>query len=109
MGVSSCTGPICEVGVLDYNVGWGVGCVGSSLRAPVPSSKLQVSVSAEAPALEEYKHSASVQSLLLLLETGYRLNAGTKSGTVWGANAYGVVGLHQVKRTHNHNFCHHLG
>ena len=31
---------------------------------------LQVSVSVEAPALEEYKHSASVQSLLLLLETG---------------------------------------
>ena len=22
---------------LDYNAGWGVGCVGSSLRAPVPS------------------------------------------------------------------------
>ena len=38
MGVSSCTGPIYEVGVLDYNAGWGgVGCVGSSLRAPVPS------------------------------------------------------------------------
>ena len=31
---------------------------------------LQVNVSAEAPSLEEYKHSASVQSLLLLLETG---------------------------------------
>ena len=30
MGVSLCTGPICEVGVLDYNAGWGVGCVGSS-------------------------------------------------------------------------------
>ena len=30
----------------------------------------QVSVSAEASTLEEYKHSASVQSLLLLLETG---------------------------------------
>ena len=30
----------------------------------------QVSVSAEAPALEEYKHSASAQSLFLLLETG---------------------------------------
>ena len=31
----------------------------------------QVSVSAEAPILEEYKHSASAQSLLLLLETGW--------------------------------------
>ena len=39
MGVSLCTGPICEVGVLDYDAGWGVGCVGSSLRAPVPSSR----------------------------------------------------------------------
>ena len=71
MGVSSCTGPICEVGALDYNAGWGVGCVGRSLRAPVPLHSnlldLQVSISAEAPALEEYKHSASVQSLLLLL------------------------------------------
>ena len=72
MGVSSCTGPICEGGVLSCNAGWGVGHVGSSLRAPVSSGKLQVSVSAEAPAPEEYKHSASVQSLLLLLETGYR-------------------------------------
>ena len=60
MSVSLCTGPICEGGVLDYNAGWEVGCVGSSLRAPVPSSNLQVSFSAEAPALEEYKHSASV-------------------------------------------------
>ena len=81
MGVSSCTGPICERGVLDYNAGWGVGCVGSSLRAPVPSGKLQVSVSTEAPAPEEYKHSASVQSLLLLLETGYGLNTATNSRT----------------------------
>ena len=40
---------------------------------------LQVSVSAEAPALEEYKHLASAQSLLLLLKTGYGLNTGTKS------------------------------
>ena len=79
MGVSLCT--ICEVGVLDYNAGWGVGCVGSSLRAPVPSGKSQVSVSTEAPALEEYKHSASVQSLFLLLETGYGLNTGTKLRT----------------------------
>ena len=31
---------------------------------------LQISVSAEAPVLEEYKHSASVQSLPLLLESG---------------------------------------
>ena len=109
MGVISCTGPICEVGVLDYNAGWGVGCVRSSLRVPLPSSKWQVSVSTEAPTLEEYKHSASVQSLLLLLETGYGLNTGTKSRTIWGANAHCVVDLHQVKRMHNHNFCHCLG
>ena len=81
MGVSSCTEPICKVGVLGYNAGWGVGCVGSSLTAPVPPGKLQVSVSAEAPALEEYKHSALGQSLSLLLETGYELNTGTKSRT----------------------------
>ena len=100
MGVSSCTGPICEVGVLDYNAGWGVGCVRSSLRAPVPSGKLQVSVFTEAPTPAEYKHSASVQSLLLFLEIGYELNTGTKSRTNWGANAHDVVTLHQVKRTH---------
>ena len=55
---------------------------------------LQVSVSAEAPTLEEYKHSASVQSLLLLLKTGYGLNTGTKSRSNQGANTQGVVGLH---------------
>ena len=70
MGVSSCTGPICERGILGCNAGWGVGVVGSSLRAPVPSGKSQVSVSAEASTSEQYKHSASVQSLLLLLKTG---------------------------------------
>ena len=32
---------------------------------------MQASASAEAPALEEHKHSSSVQSLLVLLETGY--------------------------------------
>ena len=48
-------------------------------------------VSTEAPALEEYKHSASVQSSLLLLETGYELNTGTKSRTSCGANAHGVA------------------
>ena len=82
MGVSSCTGPICEAGVLDYNAGWGVGYVGSSLRAPVPSGKSQVSVSAEAPTPEEYKHSVSVQSLFLLLGTGYRQKVEVKSGTI---------------------------
>ena len=81
IGVSSCTEPICERAVLDYNAGWGVGCVGSSLRAQIPSGKLQVSVFAEAHTLEEYKHSASVQSLLLLLETGYGSSSGTKSRT----------------------------
>ena len=55
--------------------------MGSSLRAPVPSGKLQVSISTEAPTPEENKHSASVQSLFLLLETDYGLNAGTKSRT----------------------------
>ena len=62
MGVCSCTGSNCEVGVLEYSAGWGLGCVGSSLRAPVLCSKLvdlQVSVSAEAPTLEEYKLSFS--------------------------------------------------
>ena len=39
---------------------------------------LQVSVSADAPTLEEYKHSASVQSLLLLLETGWWKKAETQ-------------------------------
>ena len=57
---------------------------------------LQVNVSAETPTLEEYKHSASLQSLLLLLETGYSMNAGTKSLTKWEANANRMVGLHQV-------------
>ena len=56
--------------------------MGSSLRAPVPSGKSQVSVSAEAPTLQEYKHSASVQSLLLLLETGYRQKVGIKSESI---------------------------
>ena len=40
MGVSSCTGPICERGVLGCNAGRGVRVVGSSMRAPVPSAKL---------------------------------------------------------------------
>ena len=71
MGVSSCTKPICEREVLGCNAGWGVGVVGSSLRAPVPSGKSQISYSIEASALEEYKHAASAQSLLVLLETGY--------------------------------------
>ena len=48
--------------------------MGSSLRVPVPSGKSQVSVSAETPTLEEYKHSASVQSLLLSLKTGEQWN-----------------------------------
>ena len=44
---------------------WGAPC---ELQYLCSNSKnLQVSASAEAPALEEYKYSASVQSLLLLL------------------------------------------
>ena len=44
---------------------WGAPC---ELQYPHSNSKnSQVSASAEAPALEEYKYSASVQSLLLLL------------------------------------------
>ena len=34
------------------------------------AASLQVSVSTETPALEEYKHSDSVQSLLITPETG---------------------------------------
>ena len=70
MGVSSCTGPNCERGVQVCNAGWGL----EMWRAPCElqylhsnSKNSQVSASAEAPALEEYKYSASVQSLLLLL------------------------------------------
>ena len=29
MGVSSCTGPICEVGALDYNAAWELGMWGA--------------------------------------------------------------------------------
>ena len=61
MGVSLCTGPNCERGVRDCNAP----CELQYLRSN--SMNLQVSASAEAPALEEYKYSASVQSLLLLL------------------------------------------
>ena len=43
---------------------WGVPCELQYLRSNSKNS--QVSASAEAPALEEYKYSASVQSLLLL-------------------------------------------
>ena len=70
MGVSLWTGPICERGVQGCNAGWGVGVVGApcELQYLCSNSKnSQVSASTEALALEEYKHSASVQSLLLLL------------------------------------------
>ena len=70
MGVSSCTGPNCERGVQVCIAGWGL----KMWEAPCEllylhsnSKNLQVSALAEAPALEEYKYSASVQSLLLLL------------------------------------------
>ena len=70
MGVNSCTGPMCEAGVLDYNAGWGLDVWGAHWELQYHHSKSidsQVSVFTEALALEEYKHSASVQSLLLLL------------------------------------------
>ena len=35
MGVSLCTGSICEVGVLDYNAGWRVRCGRSSTFAVI--------------------------------------------------------------------------
>ena len=104
--VSSCTGPNCERGVLDYNAGWGLYVWGAHRELQYLLVCLQVSVSAEAYALEEYKHSASVQSLLLLLKTGYGSNTGTESKSMWGANTHSVVGLHQVKRMHNYSFCH---
>ena len=44
---------------------WGAPCELQYLRSNSKNS--QVSASTEAPALEEYKYSASVQSLLLLL------------------------------------------
>ena len=44
---------------------WGAPCELQYLCSN--SENLQVSASTEAPALEEYKYSASVQSLLLLL------------------------------------------
>ena len=48
--------------------GWRCGGAPCELQYLHSNSKnLQVSASAEAPALEEYKYSASVQSLLLLL------------------------------------------
>ena len=56
----------------------------------------QVSVSAEAPTLEEYKHSTSVQSLLLLLRLVDEKKQEHKSLNKWGANAQGMVGLHQI-------------
>ena len=67
---------------------------------------LLVSVSTEVPTLEEYKHWASVQSLFLLLKTGYGLNTATESKSMWGANAHSVLSLHQVKRMHHYSFCH---
>ena len=44
---------------------WGAPCELQYLRSNSKNS--QVSASTEAPALEEYKYSASVQSLLILL------------------------------------------
>ena len=70
MGVSSCTGPSCGRGVQGCIAGWGLEMWGapSELQYLCSNSKnLQVSASTEASALEEYKYSASVQSLLLLL------------------------------------------
>ena len=70
MGVSSCTGPSCERGVQVCIAGWGLGMWGTPcelLYLRSNSKNSQVSASAEAPTLEEYKYSASVQSLLLLL------------------------------------------
>ena len=70
MGVSSCTGPNCERGVQVCNAGWGLEMWGAPCELQYlhsNSKNSQVSASAEAPALEEYKYSASVQSLLLLL------------------------------------------
>ena len=67
MGVSSCTGPNCERGVQVCNAGWGLEMWGAPCELQYlrsNSKNSQVSASAEAPALEEYK---SVQSLLLLL------------------------------------------
>ena len=64
-------------GVLDYNAGWELEMYGEltgnsstfivNQYLHSKSIDSQVSVSAEAPTLEDYKHSASVQSLLLLL------------------------------------------
>ena len=52
------------------NAGWGLEMWGAPCELQYlhsNSKNSQVSASAEAPALEEYKYSASVQSLLLLL------------------------------------------
>ena len=70
MGVSLCTEPNCERGVQVCNAGWGLEMWGAPCELQYlrsNSKNSQVSASAEAPALEEYKYSASVQSLLLLL------------------------------------------
>ena len=70
MGVSSCTGPNCERGVQVCNTGKGLEMWGASCELQYfcsNSRNSQVSAPTEAPALEEYKYSASVQSLLLLL------------------------------------------
>ena len=84
MGVSSCTGPSYERGVQVCNAGWGMEMWGapcelqylrsnsknSQVSDHFPTlnvSKISMLAFAEAPALEEYKYSASVQSLLLLL------------------------------------------
>ena len=69
MGVSSCTGPSWKEEFKSVLLGGGWRC-GELLGLQYlrsNSKNSQVSASTEAPALEEYKYSASVQSLLLLL------------------------------------------
>ena len=69
MGVSLCTGPMGREELQTVMLGGLVTCGELTENFSTFTASLQVSVSAETSVLEEYKHSASVQSLLITPET----------------------------------------
>ena len=69
MGILSCTGPIRkELQAVTLGESWR--CVGSWL-APVPLQCCKIVPLLRHLVCEEYKHSASAQSLLITPETGF--------------------------------------
>ena len=70
MGVSSCTRPMGREKLQAVILGGLVTCGELTENSSAFAVSLKVSVSTDTPALEEYKHLASVQSLLITPETG---------------------------------------